>query len=538
MNEHLGELWSMIYAELERDLTSKLSISQKAIELWFGKIELKYISDSNTIYFSIDAAIKRKFILDHKEYYDSFCSAIKTILGIEPKPVLICTETDSFENQFAEMIAQSSEDMKESLAVKKEEPKEQITTDEEINSMYSEFLRQYTPKEVKKSPPRTLNSAIHAGANAPLKYNPESGINEEFPLSDNISGEKDGMLFISHSVPACYPSYTFENFIVGNSNKLAYHYALQSSKYPGQQYSPLFIYGPPGIGKTHLLYAITNEVTNLYPNYNIIYVKGEDFINEFVDSIKKKIPLQFREKYRTADVLLVDDVQFIAGKESTQEEFFHTFNALYEMGKQIIMTADTPPKDIANLEERLRSRFESGPILKIDPPDIELRTAIIKKKFEVMNIEVPNDVIMFLSENITENVRQIEGIIKKMNAYCLMCNESISLSLAQKCISDIVTISEKIDGRRIVNAVSEKYGISVDQILGKKRVKEIVWARHMAVYLMRSLTPMSYKDIGKFFNRDHATIMSSEERIKKEIEINSEISKEVDDLIYIIKIKN
>ena len=531
MNDHLNELWELMYAEIPKFVP----LPDSAIRLWFNSIQLRYMSDTR-LYFSIDNYLKKKFIEEH--YIKGFSEAIKTVVGFEPKPILICTERDTFENQFAEIVAENSEDLKnlpfniEPAEQKvQEEPKVQVeehyTLPPERN-LYPERNDSYTTN---------LGKAVHRGLNVPKRYNSDSGAVEELRLSDYIDDNSDGMLMMSPSAPNCYPSYTFENFIVGNSNRFAYQYALQASHYPAQQYNPLYIYGSPGLGKTHLLYAITNEIMRLHPTFNIIYVKGEDFTNELVEALQKKTPLQFREKYRNADVLLMDDVQFIAGRDSTQEEFFHTYNALYETGKQIIMTSDKPPKDIKELEERLRSRFEGGPIVKIDPPDIELRTAIIKKKFELMKIDIPNEVVMYLSENLKDNIRQIEGVIKKMNAYCLMCNEKITLSLAEKSISDIITLTSKIDGTKIVNSASEKFGIPADSILGKKHSKDIVWSRHMSIYVMRKLTDMSFNEIGKFFNRDHSTIMASVEKIEREAEANPAVAKEIQDLIDIVKLK-
>ena len=533
MNDHLCELWELMYSELPKHIP----LMDSSIKLWFGSIELRYMSDTR-LYFSIDNFLKKKFIQEH--YISGFCEAIKTVVGFDPVPILICTERDTFENQFAELVAKNSEDFKNipfSLSTKDTEKEEMPSDEEEPRYTLPPENNIYAEKSDNSSAVNTLDKAVHRGLNVPKRYNSISGAVEEVKLSDYIDDNSDGMLMMSPSAPNCYPSYTFANFIVGNSNRFAYQYALQASHYPAQQYNPLYIYGAPGLGKTHLLYAITNEIMRLHPTFNIIYVKGEDFTNELVEALQRKTPLQFREKYRNADVLLMDDIQFIAGRDSTQEEFFHTYNALYETGKQIIMTSDKPPKDIKELEERLRSRFEGGPIVKIDPPDIELRTAIIKKKFELMKIDIPNEVVMYLSENLKDNIRQIEGVIKKMNAYCLMCNEKITVSLAEKFVSDIITITSNIDGTKIVNSAAEKYGIAADEILGKKRSKEIVWARHMSAYVMRKLADMSFNDIGKFFNRDHSTIMASVEKIEKEAEINPSVAKEIQELIDIIKIK-
>ena len=531
MNDHLNELWALMYSEIPK----YVKLTESSIKLWFGTISLRYMSDTR-LYFEIDNYLKKKFIEEH--HLRGFCEAIKTVVGFEQNPILICTERDTFENQFAEIVAQYSEDLKDvpfNISPRQEIPA--VTAEREEQRYVLPPERGSIPSAQDSISANTLDKALHRGINVPKRYNPEMGTVVEGKLSDYIDNNRDGMLMMSPSAPNCYPTYTFDNFVVGESNRFAYQYAQQVSHYPGQQYNSLYIYGAPGLGKTHLLYAITNEIMRLYPNSNIIYVKGEDFTNELVEAIQKKTPLQFREKYRNVDVLLMDDIQFIAGRDSTQEEFFHTYNALYETGKQIIMASDKPPKDINELEERLKSRFEGGSVVKIDRPDIELRTAIIKKKFELMKIDIPNEVVMYLSENLKDNIRQIEGVIKKMNAYCLMCNEKITLALAERSISDIITLTSKIDGTKIVNSASEKYNIPADEILGKKRSKDIVWARHMSVYVMRKLADMSFNDIGKFFNRDHSTIMASVEKIEKESESNPSVAKEIQELIDIVKIK-
>ncbi len=559
MNEHLSELWQLIFAEIRDSLPVRNK--DTIANLWFGKIELRYMSGSK-VYFSIENFLKKKFIEEHTEYFEGFKNAIRNILGFDPEPILICTERDTFENQFAELVTESSDEMKVP-AVKSSEGEAAQAAASEASDSSLQTKPKYSastesiyndvsvlPPEAAEPSEKLITKPVSGGRTSqrkpqrrgiesPLRYNPESGRLEEMPLSSMVSKtDDDGVLILGKSIPPCYPSYTFENFVVGSSNRFAYQYALQASHYPAQQYNPLYIYGSPGLGKTHLLYAITNEIMALHPDYNIIYIKAEDFTTELVRAIQSKTPMQFfREKYRTADVLLIDDVQFIAGKDSTQEEFFHTYNALYDSGKQIIMTSDKAPKDIDELEERLRSRFEGGPIIKIDPPDIELRTAIIKKKFELMKIDIPNEVVMFLSENLRDNIRQIEGVIKKMNAYCLMCNEKITLSLAEKFISDIVTITSKIDGNKIVNSASEKYNIPRDVILGKSRRNDIAWARHMAIYVMKKLMGCSTVEIGKFFNRDHSTIMASIEKIKKLADTDPTVAREIQEFIDIVKLK-
>ena len=314
--------------------------------------------------------------------------------------------------------------------------------------------------------------------------------------------------------------YTFENFIVGNSNKFAHAACVAIAANPATNYNPLFIYGPSGIGKTHLMSAVVNEIKKKNPMASVVYINSEDFTNELIESLSKQQMDKFREKYRKCDILLIDDVQFIAGKVSTQEEFFHTFNALYDSHKQIILSSDRPPRDISHLEDRLKSRFEWGLIADIQAPDLELRIAIIKKKAEQVNIEIPNDVLTLLAENLRSNIRQIEGAIKKLSALSFLSGKKISLELAKDCLSELLIGVEPINVTidKIYAAVFKKYGIKKEEILGLKRNKEIANARHICVYLIREITEMSFPNIGKIFGgRDHATIMSSYNKISKSL---------------------
>ncbi len=332
--------------------------------------------------------------------------------------------------------------------------------------------------------------------------------------------------------------YTFDNFIVGNSNKFAHAACTAVAHSPAREYNPLFIYGPSGLGKTHLLYSITNEICKRNPNTHIVYVKGEEFTTQLIDGIAKGSMAQFREKYRKADVLLIDDIQFIAGRESTQEEFFHTFNALYEDHKQIIMTSDRPPRDIKLLEDRLKTRFEWGLIADIQPPDFELRIAIMKNKARMIGVSIPNDVLNFLAENLKSNVRQIEGAIKKISAQSFLTGAPITIELATSCVSDLLTGSEPVAVTvdKILDKVSKKYGVTVEDIKGRKRTKEISMARHVSVYITRKITDMSLPVIGKFFdNRDHTTILSSIDTIERELKENPVFEMDIADLIKEIK---
>ena len=326
--------------------------------------------------------------------------------------------------------------------------------------------------------------------------------------------------------------YTFENFIIGSTNKFAQAACVAVANNPATNYNPLFIYGNSGLGKTHLLYATINRLKQNNPNIKIIYTNGEDFTNQMIACLANKTMEDFRDKYRKCDVLLIDDIQFIAGKIATQEEFFHTFNALFEDKKQIILTSDRPPRDIKTLEDRLKSRFEWGLIADIEPPDLELRIAIIKKKAEQVNVFIPDDVLTYLGENLRSNIRQIEGAIKKLGALSFLSGKDINMNLAHECIAELLGGAEPVNITvdKIFTAVFRKYGISKEDLIGPKRNKEIANARHVAIYLIREMTEMSFPNISKVFNRDHATIMSSYNKALSMDQMDAMFSLEIGDM--------
>jgi len=313
--------------------------------------------------------------------------------------------------------------------------------------------------------------------------------------------------------------YTFENFIVGSSNNFAHAAAIAVATNPDAVYNPLFIYGNSGLGKTHLLNAVMNKMIERNPNINIIYIKGEEFTIQMIKAISTGTQEAFRNKYRKADILLIDDIQFIAGKDSTQEEFFHTFNALYEDKKQIIMTSDRPPRDIKTLEDRLRTRFEWGLIADIQPPDFELRIAIMKNKCRMIGVSLPNEVLVYIAENLKSNIRQIEGAVKRICARSYLGGEKITLDLAKECVATFITGKEpdSVTAEKIVARVGAKYGVSEEDIYGKKRTKDIKDARNISIYIVRKITDMSLPAIGKMYNRDHSTILSSITYVENEM---------------------
>ena len=327
--------------------------------------------------------------------------------------------------------------------------------------------------------------------------------------------------------------YTFERFVVGSSNKFAHAAARAVADNPGHSYNPLFIYGESGLGKTHLLYAIAHTIHDNHPDYKVVYIKGDTFTNELIQAIREGRNSEFREKYRGADVFLMDDVQFIAGRDSTQEEMFHTFNTLYEDKKQIVFTADRPPKEMLRLEDRLKTRFEWGLLADIQPPDYETRMAIIKNKAIRMGVELPEEVLIYVAENVTSNVRQIEGTVKKILAFRDLLGSNVDASSVTRAVRDMFKEPSDIlpTAEVIIEEVGKFYDIDPNAIRGQGRTKATSWARHIAIYLTRHMTKLSLKDIGKEFdNRDHTTVLHSIERVEKQCKTDPETNEVIKDI--------
>lgn len=330
---------------------------------------------------------------------------------------------------------------------------------------------------------------------------------------------------------------TFDSFIVGASNKFAYAAANAVANDPGGKYNPLFIHGNSGLGKTHLLNAIAHQVKLTHPEANIVYTRGESFTNELVKYIGQKSTEAFHDKYRNADILLVDDVQFIAGKDSTQEEFFHTFNALYQAGNQIVLTSDRPPKEIALLEDRLRNRFEWGLMADIQSPDLETRMAIIKRKAEVLNFDLPDDIVQYIAEKLKNNIRQLEGAVKKMQAFVTMQGMPVNIMTAQTAIKDIIVDNSPtpVTINKIVTEVARTYGADSADIYSKKQNAQTTEMRQMAMYIVREMTGLSTKLIGREFNRDHSTVVYSLDKFTKRYNEDSKLRSVVDNIIKNIR---
>lgn len=503
--EFFSEAWNGVLTELRK------LYSENLIELWFNELKIEYIGgEPSTAVISTKQKFKRAFL--ESKYTSSVENCLEKVLGFDVKAVFIATEEKSADEQ---LIALGFSDCDSS-------------EDSDISD-----IKESVKKENKNPGVSFLDTDFREGIN---------NISE-----DITSGEQNKT--VTGITANLNSDYSFENFIVGDSNKFAHAACLAvankfsasgkaaSSDSLQKQYNPLFIYGPSGLGKTHLLYAVMNRIYENEPSAKIVYVKGEDFTNQLVDSISLGTCEQFRNKYRKASILLIDDIQFIAGKPSTQEEFFHTFNALYEKHKQIILTSDRPPRDLKTLETRLQTRFEWGLTADIQPPGFELRIAILKSKAEALNIDLPSDVLEYLANNLKNNVRQLEGAVKKLGARSFLTGDRITVDLAVSCIADLLTGSEPVSVTvdRILEKVSKKYGISIEDIKGRKRTKEIAFARHISIYIIRKLTGMSFPAIGKTLGRNHTTIMSSLDTVEKDLDSNTLLEIEINELIREIK---
>jgi chromosomal replication initiator protein len=377
------------------------------------------------------------------------------------------------------------------------------------------------------------------GATADAALEPTTGEPPQGPASPSPQvrveptrvGGEGGTTFLN-------PRYTFSNFIVGSANRLAHAASLSVAERPGHAYNPLFLYGGVGLGKTHLMHAIGNQVIAKFPRKRVVYATSEKFTNEFITSIQQGKIDEFRGRYRRIDLLLIDDIQFIADKERTQEEFFHTFNAIHEDGKQIVLSSDRPPKAILTLEERLRSRFEWGLIADLTAPDLETRIAILRAKAEEGAVPITSDVIEFIARKVVSNIRELEGALNRMVAYASMGAMPIGIELAQAVLSNVLYNPKKrqVTPERIARVVADYYSVPMDVLQGQKRDKAIVVPRQIAMFLMRAETDVSLLRIGaELGGRDHSTVLHACDKITREVAVNDELRREiaaVRELIY------
>ena len=361
----------------------------------------------------------------------------------------------------------------------------------------------------------TFNFITNKKCNVIIKLQDEEDI--AIPISSNMTNNK---MFINSGLN---PKYTFDTFVVGSNNKFAQAAAQGVSDNPGAKYNPFFIYGGVGLGKTHLMHAIGNQILMNNPNTNILYVTSENFTNQLINALRDQATEKFREKYRNIDVLLIDDIQFIANKKSTQEEFFHTFNTLYESGKQIVLSSDKPPKDIELLEDRLKSRFDWGLIADISNPDFETRLAILRKKTQLDNIIIDDEILSTIATRVDTNIRELEGTLNKLVAKASLTNSPITMEMTERAINDIIQRQDKVISSEYIQDVVGKYfNISPADLRGSKRSNDITFPRQIAMYLCRNVAQMSLPQIGiDFGKRDHTTVMHAVNKIEKEIKTNS-----------------
>ncbi|MDD4599747.1 Chromosomal replication initiator protein DnaA [bioreactor metagenome] len=370
--------------------------------------------------------------------------------------------------------------------------------------------------------PNETSQQLFTNIPAPIRpvYKPE-------PSSQNNFSSDEPLAILN-------PKYIFETFVIGNANRFAHAASLAVAEAPAQVYNPFFIYGGVGLGKTHLMHAIGHRILKTHPHLRVVYISSEKFTNELINSIRDGNPESFRQKYRNVDVLLVDDIQFLSKKEHTQEEFFHTFNTLHEANKQIIISSDRPPRDIQTLEDRLRSRFEWGLITDIQPPDLETRIAILRKKAMIENLNVPNDVMVFIASRIDNNIRELEGALIRVMAYASLTKQSIDIDLATEALKDIFPNGrpKEITMELIQEVVSSYFKIRIDDLLAKKRTRNVTYPRQIAMYLCREMTETSLPRIGEMFGgRDHTTVIHAHDKINRERAEDIKLSNTIKELI-------
>jgi len=377
------------------------------------------------------------------------------------------------------------------------------------------------------------------GAELGIKFIiPQNQLDEEFELKTPEKKATKNDEPAEHSQNMLNQKYTFDTFVIGSGNRFAHAASLAVAEAPAKAYNPLFLYGGVGLGKTHLMHSIGHYVQEHNPNAKVVYLSSEKFTNEFINSIRDNKAVEFRNKYRNVDILLIDDIQFLAGKESTQEEFFHTFNTLHEESKQIVISSDRPPKEIPTLEDRLRSRFEWGLITDITPPDLETRIAILRKKAKAEGLDIPNEVMLYIANQINTNIRELEGALIRIVAYSSLINKDINADLAAEALKDIIPSSRPkvITIFEIQKVVGQHYSVKLEDFKAKKRTKSIAFPRQIAMYLSRELTDSSLPKIGEEFGgRDHTTVIHAHEKITKLLNTDTQLQKQINEIITQLK---
>ena len=517
--EELNAIWQIMLKTIRAD---KL-ISEAAGELWFKRFRLDDLDASRAV-FAAENDMKANIV--REKYGPMLAAQIEKVIGYKPEIDVIVDP---------------------SLAPKLTKPAAENDSPSDAPSWQSivtqfggdplSFARGMTASAptATAAPADTEHTDLEYDA-PDTEYDDEDGDDTD-AAADAQNPKKDRPIVSPDGTFHFNPTYTFENFVVGESNHFAQAAALSVAENIGTKYNPLFIYGPSGLGKTHLMYAIANRAIKRDPSMKIVYVKGEEFMNQLIEAIRAHTNAAFREKYRSADMLLIDDIQFIAGKDSTQMEFFHTFDALHECNKQIIITSDRPPKELTTLEERIRTRFEAGLITDIQPPDLELRLAILKNKASQNNLDIPMDVIDFLADNLQSNIRQIEGAIKKLGAKNLLSGMPITMDMVITTLPDYLRDAEPVEDTvtRIVETVAKRYNVTAADIKGSSRKKDIQTARNVSMYIVRTITNLSLSQIGTAFSRDHSTIHSNITMVEGKLATDTVFEATVNEIIKDIK---
>ncbi len=404
----------------------------------------------------------------------------------------------------------------------------------------NEFARDWLENRYIKFIAETLQDITGAELKVKIVI-PHNVEEEEEEIVEKIPKAEQEVISTNDPIPKnmLNPKYTFNTFVIGAGNRFAHAASLAVAEAPAKAYNPLFIYGGVGLGKTHLMHAIGHYVIEHNPNAKVVYLSSEKFTNEFINSIRDNKAVNFRNKYRNVDVLLIDDIQFLAGKEQTQEEFFHTFNALHDDSKQIVISSDRPPKEIPTLEDRLRSRFEWGLITDITPPDLETRIAILRKKAKAENLDIPNEVMLYIANQIDTNIRELEGALIRVVAYSSLINQDMNADLAAVALKDIVPNSKPkvITINDIQKVVGEHFSVKLEDFKAKKRTKSVAFPRQIAMYLSRELTEFSLPKIGnEFGGRDHTTVIHAHEKISKLLSSDIEFQKQVEEIKEQLKV--
>ena len=456
-------------------IEQKTNAAPSSLRLWFDDLALTSL-DAERAVFSTPSPIRRQIL--STKHLDNIKSALAEVIGFEVEVEIVLSEAPA--------------------------PK--------VNE-----------GEPKTATPELIEERLRAIEEAEEKEDTET------IMKEIINGPTPGK-------KSLLDEYTFENFVEGESNKFARAVCYAVAKEP-TTYNPLFIYGQSGLGKTHLLYAVINYMKKNHPHLKIVYKKCETFLDELVRALNDGDTASFKERYRTADVLLIDDIQFLAGKEQTQEEFFHTFSALYEADKQIILASDRPPREIKPLEDRLRTRFEGGLLSDVQPPSYELRVAIIKKKAEYMGLAISDEMVEYIAERLRSNIRQIEGVIKRLYAVCSLTSTEVTRERIDEVISiiDPGNIPTDTMVERILNAVSKTYGVSVEDMKSKRKTEDVANARHIAIHIIKYITPLTLKEIGAIFGRDHATVIFALNKVDRNMSTINNYASEVNRIMKEVK---